>query len=123
MQINMTLVVQALNFIFAYIALNNLLLKPAFEALEHDEKSAAELLATVISRRATIDAIERHQQERWNMCKQQIAQTIPQVDTYQELRVSEKEIDLSSMKVSSAHEKKLVQQVSQYFVNTIQDAL
>ena len=123
MQINITLIIQALNFFITYVLVNYLFLKPAFNALENDEHITKKLSGMVLSRRATIDEIVRHQQERWDVCKEKIAETIPQIVIQPESKVKITGIDVSLEKISLAQERTLVNQVTRHLVTKMQDAI
>src|SRR3990170_4828992 len=112
MQINATIVVQIFNFIIAYVLIDRIFLKSAFEALENDKQASTKLMEMVVSKRATIDEIERHQKERWDLCKQEMAIAMPIVSVYQESIAKIKGIDISLIQISSDQECKLIKESS-----------
>lgn len=121
MQINATIIVQIFNFLITYVLIDHIFLKSAFEALENDEQASTKLMEMVVSRRATVDEIERHQKERWDACKQEMAIATPKVSAYQESIARIKGIDISLIQISSDQERKLIKQSSQYIVKKMQE--
>jgi hypothetical protein len=65
MNINITLIVQAINFYIAYKLITKLLLKPAFAILMDEEKQQADLRYDVIAQQGKLANLHKKKKEQW----------------------------------------------------------
>jgi hypothetical protein len=77
MNINLTIFVQALNFLGAYCIIRLLLIKPGIRALEHDKKEIQDLTQAVTGKNSALEAQEAERIKRWRMCQHSLAQSMP----------------------------------------------
>jgi hypothetical protein len=65
MTINMTLVVQGINFFIAYVLLRRFLLKPVVQIITHEQAQEAALHSAIESRKAMVREQEYVMREKW----------------------------------------------------------
>jgi hypothetical protein len=77
--INLTIIVQCINFLIAYLIIRLLLVKPSIQELESDKNELQQLSAALSEKNAALVAQEEERMRRWHMCQQTIAQQTPSV--------------------------------------------
>jgi hypothetical protein len=79
MTINMTLVVQGINFCIAYMLLRRFLLKPVVRSIHHEQAQEAALHSAIESRKASIREQEYEMHNRWRIFQNSYASKMPHV--------------------------------------------
>lgn len=69
MTINLTLVVQMVNFLIAYALLTKLLLKPGYEAVKSDENRGRQLRALIQQSQEKLAERQTYKKNRWQRCQ------------------------------------------------------
>jgi hypothetical protein len=69
MNINLTLLVQVVNFIIAYLLITRLFLKPGYKALKVDEDRLRQLHDAVNDEQQVLAQKEFYKKERWRVCQ------------------------------------------------------
>lgn len=73
MELNLTLAVQAVNFLCAYIILQRVLLKPAMACIEAERAYRAALESAIADRKVIVEQKQAEQEERWRVCQRNFA--------------------------------------------------
>jgi hypothetical protein len=103
--VNLTLVVQALNFFVAYLILKYLLLKPAVQAIAAEDAHQQQLVCLVQESHVRIQEKKQEIQQRWRDCQQEFVQNAPAIaDDEFALRFPVRVLSLEPI-----HEEKVVQ--------------
>lgn len=68
-EINLTLLVQVINFAFAYIVLRILFFKPVVEAIRKEDHEKESLIDTIEQRRVMLEEREKERQTQWRKCQ------------------------------------------------------
>lgn len=76
-KINFTIIIQAFNFLIAYIILRKFLLKPVMNVIEHERMDFQGLLSTVNSRKVIVMQKEIEQKNRWISYQQEFVTHAP----------------------------------------------
>lgn len=82
MQINMTLVVQALHFIIAYTMLRRLLFRPVITVIEQETLHTDALVSAIESRTVIVQEKTRDCKERWAHYQKEMRAHVPSIDQY-----------------------------------------
>lgn len=117
--VNLTLVIQAVNFFFAYLILKYLLLKPAVQAVAAEDAHQQELVVQVQQNHQRIDQKKEEIKQRWYDCQQEFAHHAPRavedehrvqlpLRTLPKLHIDEKELTAQARHI----EDELVKKVS-----------
>jgi hypothetical protein len=80
MQINMTIVLQAIHFFIAYILLKRLLLRPVFGIIEQETMQMDALVDTIESRTVIVQEKKRDCKERWAQYQQEMRSHVPAIE-------------------------------------------
>lgn len=80
MQINMTLLVQAIHFLIAYSILKRLLLAPVFGVIEHETMQSDALVDAIESRTVIVQEKKRDCKERWEHYQQDMRAQVPSIE-------------------------------------------
>ena len=79
MEINATLVVQAFNFFVTYLLLRFLFFKPAFKALQQEQKEKEHLTSLIDQREQELKTIAQQKTEAWHEFQEQFLQAAPPI--------------------------------------------
>src|SRR5688572_11517686 len=82
MNINFTLVVQAFNFLIAYVILRSLLFRPAVQAITQERLQEKQLLYAITTEQDAVAKRELEKKDQWHLYQQQLALHTP--DTMQQ---------------------------------------
>lgn len=77
--VNLTLVVQAVNFFVAYLILKYLLLKPALQAIAAEDAHQQQLVSQVQENHVRIQEKKQEIQQRWRDCQEEFVQNAPAI--------------------------------------------
>ena len=88
MTINFTLVVQAANFLFAYLMIRKLLLKPAYDCICQDDAVYEQACAKVAQQKEQVKRQDERIKERWRAYQQAFLDHEPPVARAQEVEVA-----------------------------------
>ena len=80
MQINMTLIVQAIHFLIAYTLLKRLLLRPVFNVIEQETIQMDGLTEAIESRSVIVQEKKRDCKERWEHYQQEMRSAVPPIE-------------------------------------------
>jgi hypothetical protein len=111
--INLTLVVQMINFIIAYIIIRILLLKPAVEAINQEEEARAYNQKIINNTTQTNEAKEDTMRRRWIYCQQECLQLVPSPgDVQEELKTKEGTTTFQAPPVSTQYKEKITKDIA-----------
>ncbi len=79
MNVNATLIVQAVNFLIAYLLFRFILLKPAYRAITEEEQHKMELEHLVVRDRLSLEEKKHEQREQWLACKHHCEEHMPEL--------------------------------------------
>ena len=65
MNVNATLIVQAINFGIAYMVISRYFLRPALELIETDEKNQKHLRHLLVTEQTNLGQLKQHKKELW----------------------------------------------------------
>ncbi len=77
--VNATLIVQAINFFIAYLLFRFILLKPAYQVITEENQNEAELQELVSRDKMALEEKKDEQLEQWRVCKQYCKDYIPEL--------------------------------------------
>lgn len=80
MTLNLTLVVQMINFLIAYYFISKVLLRPAYEAVKSDENKARQLHALIEAEQEQLGQKNDYKNRRWQMCRNQFYKNKPSLE-------------------------------------------
>jgi hypothetical protein len=73
MNINATLLVQALNFFIVYLMLRRFLFKPAIAIIEHETAQENSLRDIIEQQKKSLEIQEKERQRHWYLCQEYFA--------------------------------------------------
>jgi hypothetical protein len=76
-EINLTLLVQVINFALAYIVLRNFFFKPIVEAIQKEDQEKESLIDTIEQRRVMLEEREKERQMQWRKCQTYFVKQAP----------------------------------------------
>ena len=76
--VNLTVLVQAVNFFVAYLILKYFLLKPAIAAIRQEDTYQNHLLGMVQSSHSRISDKQQEIEHKWRLCQKEFAKIAPQ---------------------------------------------
>lgn len=80
MTINLTLVVQMINFLMAYYFISKVLLRPAYEAIKSDENKTRQLHGLIEAEQERLDEKNDYKKRRWQMCQNYFYKNKPSLE-------------------------------------------
>jgi hypothetical protein len=80
MNLNVTLIIQALNFFVAYVVFRSLLLKPAVAIIQQERAQNDELRKAIDHNYTLIDQKGHERSLRWQQCHQMYLESKPAVE-------------------------------------------
>ncbi len=69
MQINLTIVVQMIHFLFAYLILSKFFLRPGYDALKEDDERLHNLRSVLIQEQEILAQKKEYKRSRWQICQ------------------------------------------------------
>ena len=119
MNVNITIFIQIVNFLIAYLIIRTLLLKPTVAVILQDEKHRAELDQTLNA----IETINQKKEETldhdWQQCKQEFKKHAPQAIKAEILKQAATE---STVEIPSL-DKKSVEQMTDQVTDQLKESL
>ncbi|TET05767.1 hypothetical protein E3J79_04490 [Candidatus Dependentiae bacterium] len=88
MMINLTLVVQAGNFLIAYLMIRTLLLRPVIVCIREDDAEYEQAVAKVAKQKEQVKAQEERINERWQAFQETFLEQIPDVARVREVEIT-----------------------------------
>ncbi len=79
MAINLTLLVQIVHFIIAYIILTRFLLRPGYKAVKSDANRERQLKSRIVSRQELIAHKQMYKRSRWELFQDYFSKQKPQM--------------------------------------------
>lgn len=79
MDINITLIIQIVNFIIAYVIIRTLLLRPAVTVIMQEEEHLALINKSIDSNNQENKAKEENMARRWTECRQEVDEHAPEI--------------------------------------------
>lgn len=83
MNVNATLVIQAINFSIAYILLRTFLFKPAVAIIQHENKEQESVKIVIAQQEQSLVLKENERQKNWHNCCVYFKKNRPSVDAPQ----------------------------------------
>ncbi len=83
MNVNATLVIQAINFSIAYILLRKFLLKPAVAVMQHEQQEQESVKIVIAQQEQSLILKENERQKNWHNCRAYFKENRPCVDAPQ----------------------------------------
>lgn len=83
MNINATLIIQAGNFLIAYLILRFLFFKPVVAVVRQEQAHVDGLVNQLNEKRKMIHALELTRQDQWSMAQKEFRNRFPDVSSYQ----------------------------------------
>lgn len=80
MNVNATLVIQAINFAIAYIVLRTFLFKPAIAVIQHEQEEQEAIKNVIGQQEQSIELKEKERQKHWQLCRSYFVKNRPPVD-------------------------------------------
>lgn len=77
--INLTLAVQVINFLVAYVLITRLFLKPGYRALQADQDRMRQLRGLLVQEQDILAQKELSKEERWRSCQNYFSANRPAV--------------------------------------------
>jgi hypothetical protein len=81
MNLNLTLVVQMVHFMLAYVFLAKFLLKPGYDAVKSDAERVRQLTALIVGEQEKLAEKQEYQRRRWQVCQNYFHQNRPDLET------------------------------------------
>lgn len=120
MDLNVTILIQIVNFIIAYIIIRTLLLKPTVAVILQEEEHRAKLDETLHSIETANKSKEDTLAREWDSCKKQFEEHSPEViDSQQVLETPSTE----SLKEIPALDKKSIEPMTDRLANELTERL
>lgn len=94
MNINLTLLIQAINFIIAYFIITKIVLKPAIEVFAKETEIDQKLHQSIEIAKEKVNKKEAFKQERWQVCQRYFKQHQPE----SEFKITETKIGKIELK-------------------------
>ena len=80
MNINATLVIQAINFFIFYMVFSKFLLKPAIAIIRHDEQEQESVKNVISQQEQSLMLKEKERQKHWHNCRVHFKKNRPPID-------------------------------------------
>ncbi len=80
MNINATLIIQAINFFIFYIVLRRFLLKPAIAIISHEEQEQESVKNIIVQQEQSLMLKEKERQKYWHDCRVHFKKSRPSID-------------------------------------------
>lgn len=77
MQLNLTLLVQMLHFLFAYFLISKFLLKPGYDVIKADENRLHQVRSLLVTEQEVVAQKQEYKRQRWQMCQNYFYQHRP----------------------------------------------
>ncbi len=122
MQVNFTIVVQAVNFFVAYALMRRFLFRPTISMLESEEAYGVQLETQVLDQRAQLETLEKNMQSEWGGYQNKIAQKIPVLEPL-EKRDKVKVLGIRITPIPSDSQGEMVDQVASAITDGIRDVV
>lgn len=104
--LNLTLIVQMVHFIGAYMLITRYLLKPGYEAVKADEESLHQLRTSIVHEQEKIAQGSLHKYEQWRLCQQKFMVNRPSLEkepeAYSSVGLSESLVVFSDEEIHKA---------------------
>ena len=107
--VNFTLVVQAINFLIAYIMIRKLFLRPVIEAIHEDKRHYGQHVEMIEVQRERVRVKNTEIEDRWKECQHEFKEHEPDVDPTQQVVVKV----VTGIKKVSLVDKKTVDEISE----------
>lgn len=78
LSINLTLVIQMINFLIAYVLINSLFLKPGYRTLKADEDRMRQLRGALVHEQGVLAQKELFKKDRWRSCQNYFSSNRPE---------------------------------------------
>lgn len=121
MDINMTLLVQAGNFLFAYGIIRILLVKPVYAVLAQEALERTDLQEIVDSRSIVLAQKEREKNEQWIAHQQQLIQIMPIAKSEVLFIAPQVTPSPQSISISSQEIERLTYEIALVLVKKVED--
>lgn len=79
--INLTLIVQIVHFLIAYVLISKFFLKPGYDAVKSDENRLRQIRSLIEEEQQQVAAKELKKRSRWQACQQYFYKNRPVVET------------------------------------------
>ncbi len=79
--INLTLIVQIVHFLIAYVLISKFFLRPGYEAVKSDENRLRQIRSLIEEEQQHVAAKELKKRSRWQACQQYFHKNRPIVET------------------------------------------
>lgn len=117
MNINATLIIQAGNFLIAYLVLRFLFFKPVVAVIRQEQAHVDGLVSQLNEKRKTMHALELTRQEQWRIAQQEFRNRFPDI-TLPEMYIfkglsSERLVEFANKEEIKQLEDELVKQIIQ----------
>lgn len=80
MTVNLTLLVQMINFLIAYFLITKFLLRPGYEAVKSDENRLHQLRTAMVIEQDKLAEKQEYKKRRWQLCQSYFYQNRPHVE-------------------------------------------
>jgi len=107
--VNFTLVVQAINFLIAYVMIRKLFLRPVVEAINEDERHYSQNVEMIEVQRERVRVKNNELEDRWKECQHEFDENEPEVAPTQQVVVKV----ATGIKKVPPLDKKTVDQISE----------
>lgn len=87
-EINLTLLIQVINFIIAYIILRFLFFRPVVAVIKREDQEKDSLLDTIEQRRIMLQDREKERQELWRQCQYYFIEHAPQMPSRLQMTIA-----------------------------------
>ena len=111
LSLNLTLLVQMVHFIGAYLFITRYLLKPGYEAVKEDDERAHQIRTAIIQQQQHIAQRVLRKHEQWLLCQEQFMLNKPALENNLILELPSGENEHLAMP-SEGEIKKIVQDMS-----------
>lgn len=119
MNINLTIVVQALNFFLAYMVMKKLLLKPAVEEIELDDQVRVSIDEAIRSHEISISTKEQEISKQWATCQRHFALYTPFLDDLRYVPRVKEDLIIEVMPLSKDRMQELTHKVANIIVEDV----
>jgi hypothetical protein len=118
MHINLTFVIQIVNFLVVYKVLNSLLFKPVLASLEAKQEKKSKLEKSIKNKEEELTLLEKEKKENIVTFQQHAKQTYPFIQPQH----YEKPIEVTYTKTTEADKKKLKKEVTDWLIKKVPHA-
>lgn len=119
MNLNATLIIQAINFFVAYILLRSLLLKPAVAAVQQERAQSGELREAIDHNHTLIDQKGDERNQQWEECHQMYTESKPAVEEQELYVFKQLSPDVEYPEISQEVVEQLVTQATDELVKKV----